>query len=398
MHDGERLFQNGKGRLGRLVRPGVASVPKQSDASVCSVQLCFARALQFLLDRHVGYSNNLITRVFADSERIIGFSSSDGGGRAYRATMWLLATALIPCLVVVSQPQTPPGTVIAHQAAQYQESPVAAPWSLVFPLDDIQQDVKLMVWRAGDSDVIGGSSGPARTEQPDVQLMAWRSEDSKYRAILDSSGDPLRVDDFFAIETPREAAARIARQTMDVAGPAARDAARQAIDAAAPVARDVAKQALDAATPVARQALDAAAPMAKDAARAAAPVAQQALEAATPMMKQGIAAAVDAAVDAGALPAITKGVVAVAPTLTQGVAAAAPVLGKGVLTATCMVTGQGADVRALEDRVAELERKLRLCDKQRQSEELRANAAMARATDLEEYLNARVPRTAFTGR
>ena len=398
MHDGERLFQNGKGRLGRLVRPGVASVPKQRDASVCSVQLCFARALQFLLDRHVGYSNNLITRVFADSERIIGFSSSDGGGRAYRATMWLLATALIPCLVVVSQPQTPPGTVIAHQAAQYQESPVAAPWSLVFPLDDIQQDVKLMVWRAGDSDVIGGSSGPARTEQPDVQLMAWRSEDSKYRAILDSSGDPLRVDDFFAIETPREAAARIARQTMDVAGPAARDAARQAIDAAAPVARDVAKQALDAATPVARQALDAAAPMAKDAARAAAPVAQQALEAATPMMKQGIAAAVDAAVDAGALPAITKGVVAVAPTLTQGVAAAAPVLGKGVLTATCMVTGQGADVRALEDRVAELERKLRLCDKQRQSEELRANAAMARATDLEEYLNARVPRTAFTGR
>ena len=388
------------------------------------MQLCFARALQFLLDRHVGYSNNLITRVFADSERIIGFSSSDGGGRAYRATMWLLATALIPCLVVVSQPQTPPGTVIAHQAAQYQESPVAAPWSLVFPLDDIQQDVKLMVWRAGDSDVIGGSSGPARTEQPDVQLMAWRSEDSKYRAILDSSGDPLRVDDFFAIETPREAAARIARQTMDVAGPAARDAARQAIDAAAPVARDVAKQALDAATPlarqavdaaapvardvakqaldaatpVARQALDAAAPMAKDAARAAAPVAQQALEAATPMMKQGIAAAVDAAVDAGALPAITKGVVAVAPTLTQGVAAAAPVLGKGVLTATCMVTGQGADVRALEDRVAELERKLRLCDKQRQSEELRANAAMARATDLEEYLNARVPRTAFTGR
>ena len=57
------------------------------------------------------------------------------------------------------------------------------------------------------------------------------------------------------------------------------------------------------------------------------------------LVKQGV----DAAVDAGALPAITKGVVAVAPGITKGGVAAT----KGVVSATCAVT-TGGEVRALQ--------------------------------------------------
>ena len=184
-----------------------------------------------------------------------------------------------------------------------------------------------------------------------------------------------------------DAAAPVAKQALDSAAPVA----KQAIDAAAPVA----KQALDSAAPVAKQALDSALPVAKQAFDAAAPMAvqysRQAIDATAPLLKQGMSAASPVAKQAfdaaspvarealdAAAPVAKQALDAAAPVISQGVATTAPAITKGMLYSTCRVSS-GDEVRALEERAAELEARLARCEK-------RAQLANARVGELEEEL------------
>ena len=206
----------------------------------------------------------------------------------------------------------------------------------------------------------------------------------KYQDIFERNRGPeVNLDDYFIRETQQDIAVRqaqkAAKEALNAAGPMAKQAfdassvaARQAIDAGTPLA----KQAIDAAVPMARQALDAAKPVAKQVVGAATPMAKQAIDAAAPVVRQGVGAAVDVAVDTGALPAVTKGVI-------SGVATTSSAVTKAAVSATCAVSDQGTEYRALQERVVQLERRLRECDDKRGALSLGVSAATSRAADLE---------------
>lgn len=342
--------------------------------------------------------------------------SLDGAAGAI-STVLLLAGRAMPLLALAALGYIVPSPDVGHTTAlsMVHRSPAtSSAWhdggstSLIFPQSLLESSYTHML--------------PVTSLLAREGSIPARPISDKYKEILENNKSPdIDFNEYLVSDSPLEMAALRARQGLDAAAPllkqgleaatpmvkqgvnAASQQAQQALDAATPMVKQgldaaapIVRQGVDAAAPIVRQALDAAkpvvkqgvvaaAPVVKQGVDAAAPVVRQALDAAAPAVKQGVDATVNAAVDSGALPAFTKGIVAATPVIGQGVAIAAPVVAKGVASATCLVSSAN-DIKVLEDRVAELERSLRQCQRERQADERRAKAAAARVAGLEEKL------------